>query len=135
MFGTHVQEKGAIGIFFSHAMVSDDTLPRIVVPSYSSIEVAKHNQLVAAWDSADRCLQTFVETFFLIIWVCHCWCICNNYGGVILSGQSDAHRHKSFTLIMPLGGVSMWHKYDVRIANPTPACRWSLAGLPIQKKV
>ena len=22
---------------------------------------------------------------------------------------------------MPLGGVWMWHKYDVRTANPTPA--------------
>ena len=97
MFGTHVQEKRAIGIFVSHAMVSDDTLPCLVVPSYSSIEVAKHNQLVAAWNSADRCLQTFVETFFLLIWVCHCWCICTNYGGVILSGQSDARRHKYFT--------------------------------------
>ena len=97
MFGTHVQEKVAIGIFVSHAMVSDDTLPRPVVPSYSSIEVAKHNQLVVAWYSADRRLRTFVETFFLLIWVCHCWCICTNYSGIILSGQSDAHRHKSFT--------------------------------------
>ena len=76
--------KRSIGIFISHAMVSDDRLPRLVVPSFSSIEVAKHNQLVAAWDSADRCLQTFVETFFLLIWVCHCWCICSNYGGVTI---------------------------------------------------
>ena len=97
MFGTRVQEKGAIGIFVSHAMVSDDTLPRLVVPSYSSIEVAKHNHLVAAWDSADRRLQTFVEILFLLIWVCHCWCICTNSSGVILSEQSDAHRHNSFT--------------------------------------
>ena len=64
MFGTHVQEKRAIGIFVSHAMVSDATLPCLVVPSYSSIEVAKHNQLVAPWDSADRCLQTFGKTSF-----------------------------------------------------------------------
>ena len=28
--------------------------------------------------------------------------------------------------LMPLGGVSMWHKYEVRIANPPPAAdgRW-----------
>ena len=101
MFGTHVKEKGAIAVFISHAMVSDDTLPRLVVPSYSSIEVAKKQ-------STCRCVglcRSLPSNFRRNI-------VCPHlgmsllvrmliYSGVIISGQSDAHRHKSF--IYPFG--------------------------------